>query len=205
MSVRARLRPKAQLTLPEEIRRTLHVSEGDEIEFAVQENGIVTVRGYVSVPSDQAWYFTREGQVGRRRAEREIAARSGTVHGSAEAMFAYLDSLGAADVLQRDRFASRALRDACQSAGGCSGGEAQGPRVVARDVDLGHFYGSTAIKEHGAKRLAQRDPEYHSTLLHRGTLIDPGVSVPSAACPVAWISPSKVALTIYYLALVPNL
>lgn len=55
---RARLRPKAQLTLPEEIRRALHVGEGDEVEFAVQPDGTVTVRGYVSVPADQLWRLT---------------------------------------------------------------------------------------------------------------------------------------------------
>lgn len=96
-SARARLRPKAQLTLPEEIRRALHV-EGDEVEFAVREDGVITVRGYVSVPSDQAWFFTPERQAGRRQAEEEIAAGSGTVHASAYAMFAHLDTLGAADV-----------------------------------------------------------------------------------------------------------
>ncbi len=97
-SARARLRPKAQLTLPEEIRRALHVSEGDEVEFAVREDGVITVRGYVSVPSDQVWYFTRERQADSVQADEEIAAGSGTVHASAEAMLAYLDALGAADV-----------------------------------------------------------------------------------------------------------
>jgi len=63
ISARARLRPKAQLTLPEEIRRALDVSEGDEIEFAVHENGMITVRGYVSVPADQAWYSPQSGEV----------------------------------------------------------------------------------------------------------------------------------------------
>jgi hypothetical protein len=57
-NARARLRQKAQLTLPDPIRQALHVSEGDEVEFAVHEDGVITVRGYVSVPSDQAWYFT---------------------------------------------------------------------------------------------------------------------------------------------------
>jgi len=60
-SARARLRQKAQLTLPDPIRQALHVSEGDEVEFAVQEDGVITVRGFVSVPSDQAWRF-RSGQ-----------------------------------------------------------------------------------------------------------------------------------------------
>ena len=60
-SARARLRQKAQLTLPDPIRQALHVSEGDEVEFAVHEDGVITVRGFVSVPSDQAWRF-RSGQ-----------------------------------------------------------------------------------------------------------------------------------------------
>jgi antitoxin PrlF len=96
-SARARLRPKAQLTLPEEIRRAMHVSEGDEIEFTVSTDGTITVRGYVSVPSDQAWFFTPEGLAGKRQADDEIAAGGGTVHESAEAMFVHLESLGAAD------------------------------------------------------------------------------------------------------------
>lgn len=60
-NARARLRQKAQLTLPGPIRQALYVSEGDEIEFAVHADGVITVRGYVSVPSDQAWHF-RSGQ-----------------------------------------------------------------------------------------------------------------------------------------------
>jgi antitoxin PrlF len=38
--------------------RALHIGEGDEVEFAVQEDGTVTIRGYVSIPTDQAWFFT---------------------------------------------------------------------------------------------------------------------------------------------------
>ena len=94
---RARVRPRAQLTLPEEIRRAMHLSEGDEIEFAIHTDGTITVRGYVSVPSDQAWFFTPEGLAGKQQADDEIAAGGGTVHGSAEAMFAHLGSLDAAD------------------------------------------------------------------------------------------------------------
>lgn len=93
-SARARLRPKAQLTLPDEIRRALHVSEGDEIEFAVDESGNITVRGYVSVPSDQAWFFTPDQLVAKHQAEEEITSGGGAVHASAKAMFAYLERSG---------------------------------------------------------------------------------------------------------------
>lgn len=75
----------------------MHIGEGDEIEFALHADGTVTVRGYVSVPSDQSWFFTPERLAGKQQADDEIAAGGGTVHGSAEAMFAHLGSLGAAD------------------------------------------------------------------------------------------------------------
>jgi AbrB family looped-hinge helix DNA binding protein len=46
VTARVKVRPKAQLTLPEEIRSALHIGEGDEVEFAVQQDWTVTVRGY---------------------------------------------------------------------------------------------------------------------------------------------------------------
>jgi len=96
VSARARLRPKSQLTLPEEVRQALRVNEGDEIEFRVEENGTVIVRGYTSVPTDHAWlYETRHG--GGRASRHVLAAWVATMHGSADAMFAHLDTLGAAD------------------------------------------------------------------------------------------------------------
>ncbi len=97
MTARVKVRPKAQLTLPEEIRRALHIGEGDEVEFAVQEGGTVTIRGYVSIPTDQIWFFTPEWLAGERADDEDIAARRGIVHESAEDMFAHLDTLGPTD------------------------------------------------------------------------------------------------------------
>jgi antitoxin PrlF len=95
VSARVKVRPKAQLTLPEEIRRALHISEGDEVEFAVHDDGTITVRGYVSIPTDQAWFFTPQWLAGEREADEEIAAGRGTAHESADDMFAHLDALAA--------------------------------------------------------------------------------------------------------------
>ena len=97
MRARVKIRPKAQLTLPEEIRRALHIAEGDEVEFAVHDDGTVTIRGYVSIPTDQAWFFTPEWLAGEREADEDIAVGRGTAHESAGDMFAHLDALGAAD------------------------------------------------------------------------------------------------------------
>jgi AbrB family looped-hinge helix DNA binding protein len=97
LSARVRVRAKAQLTLPEEIRRALHISEGDEIEFSLHDDGTITVRGYVSIPTDQAWFFTPEWLAGEREADEDIAAGRGMVHESGDEMFIHLDALGAAD------------------------------------------------------------------------------------------------------------
>ena len=72
---RARVRAKAQLTLPDDIRRALHISEGDEVEFSLHDDGTVTVRGFVSIPTDQAWFFTPEWLAGEQEADNEIARR----------------------------------------------------------------------------------------------------------------------------------
>jgi AbrB family looped-hinge helix DNA binding protein len=70
LRARVRVRAKGQLTLPEEICRTLHVGEGDEVEFAVHDDGTVSLRGYVSIPTDQAWFFTPEWLAGEREPTR---------------------------------------------------------------------------------------------------------------------------------------
>ena len=97
ISARVKVRAKAQLTLPEEIRRALHISEGDEVEFSVHDDGTITIRGFVSIPTDQAWFFTPEWLAGEREADDDIAAGRGTVHESAEDMFAHLDVRGSPD------------------------------------------------------------------------------------------------------------
>jgi len=100
---RARLRPNAQLTLPTEYRRALDVGEGVEIEFAAHDYGTITVRGYGSVPTDQAWHSTRERLIGRPQVDPGIGAGRAVVR-YAEGMLAYFDALGAAeDLWQRSR------------------------------------------------------------------------------------------------------
>ncbi|HUZ23919.1 MAG TPA: AbrB/MazE/SpoVT family DNA-binding domain-containing protein [Streptosporangiaceae bacterium] len=91
-TARAKVRPKSQLTLPEEVRKALHIAEGDEVEFAVHDDGTVTVRGFISVPTDQAWFFTPDWLAGEREADEQIASGRGRVLQSADEMFAHLDA-----------------------------------------------------------------------------------------------------------------
>lgn len=88
---RAQLRKKNQLTLPPEVRDALHLSEGDEVEFTVQSDGGVVLRGMTTIPTDQKWFWTEEWQAGERRASEEIAAGGLPVFDSIDDLFADLD------------------------------------------------------------------------------------------------------------------
>lgn len=89
LMARAVVRSRGQITLPREIREALHVEEGDDVAFEV-EDGQVTVRGLKSVPADQAWFWTKEWQEGEREAAEQAAAGEGSVFNDAGT---FLDSL----------------------------------------------------------------------------------------------------------------
>lgn len=88
---RAVMRRKNQVTLPREVAEALHIREGDEVEFAIAENGQVMLRGMTSVPADQAWFWDRDWQQGEREASEQIAAGLTEEFEDAEAMFDALE------------------------------------------------------------------------------------------------------------------
>ncbi|GAA3554387.1 hypothetical protein GCM10022419_038470 [Nonomuraea rosea] len=58
----------------------------------MHDDGSVTVRGFVSIPADQAWFWTAEWQAGEGQAAADIASGRSTFHRSAEDMFTHLES-----------------------------------------------------------------------------------------------------------------
>jgi antitoxin PrlF len=87
---RTMVRPKGQITLPTEVRKALHVEEGDDVAFIINDDGTVTLTGLKSIPADQAWFWTEEWQAGEREASLQLAGGAGTVYESADE---FLDSL----------------------------------------------------------------------------------------------------------------
>ncbi len=75
---RTRLRTKGQVTLPSEVRKLLSISEGEDLIFRVDENGRVIVERAISIPADQAWFWTERWQKMEREAQGDID--SGRVH-----------------------------------------------------------------------------------------------------------------------------
>ncbi|MFF8954307.1 AbrB/MazE/SpoVT family DNA-binding domain-containing protein [Streptomyces sp. NPDC014894] len=87
-----RLRDKGQLTLPARVREALGVSPGDELEFEVNDAGVVEIHGLRKIRSDQAWFWEKEWQDGERRAGEDIASGRTTVHEDEDAMFTHLNA-----------------------------------------------------------------------------------------------------------------
>jgi antitoxin PrlF len=94
-ATRAQLRKNSQLTLPAEVRKALHIEEGDEVEFSVSDTGEVMLRGMAMVPADQRWFWTEEWQAGEREASEQIARGEITTFDDVDAFFAHLKRLDA--------------------------------------------------------------------------------------------------------------
>jgi bifunctional DNA-binding transcriptional regulator/antitoxin component of YhaV-PrlF toxin-antitoxin module len=75
--------------LPREVRKALHIDEGDDVAFVVEDDQ-VTMRGVKSIPAAQAWFWTDEWQAGEREASAQLAAGEGAVFDDADT---FLDSL----------------------------------------------------------------------------------------------------------------
>ena len=76
------VRKKAQVTLPQSVRRSLNIEEGDFLEVGVKD-GEITLRVKKLVDKDQAWFWSRRWQEGEREAEADISA--GRVHSFSDA------------------------------------------------------------------------------------------------------------------------
>ncbi|WP_051342353.1 AbrB/MazE/SpoVT family DNA-binding domain-containing protein [Pseudonocardia spinosispora] len=88
---RVQLRRKGQLTVPPQVRRALHLAEGDEVEFTVHADGEVTLRGMTVIPTDQRWFWTEEWQAGEREASAEIARGNLAVYDDMAELFDDID------------------------------------------------------------------------------------------------------------------
>jgi AbrB family looped-hinge helix DNA binding protein len=85
-----RLRNKGQLTIPDAVRRAVHVDEGDYLAVTVRDGAIVLEPKTV-IDASQAWFWRQEWQAGEREASEDIASGRTRRFESDED---FLDSLG---------------------------------------------------------------------------------------------------------------
>jgi bifunctional DNA-binding transcriptional regulator/antitoxin component of YhaV-PrlF toxin-antitoxin module len=63
------------IALPPEVRKRLRLDEpGAQLQLTEREEGVFELRGYVPIPSDQAWFWTERWQQMEREADEDIAA-----------------------------------------------------------------------------------------------------------------------------------
>ena len=81
---------KHQVTLPKEIIKQARLSPGDPLEV-IYEGDTILLRPQIHVPRDQAYFWTKEWQVGEREADEDIRAGRVTKTKNLKELFRKLD------------------------------------------------------------------------------------------------------------------
>jgi antitoxin PrlF len=90
--VRATLRARGQLTLPEEIRVAARLEEGDLLDAEITADGIL-LRPQKLVDSTQSWFWASAWQAGEREADADRDAGRVETFESAGEFLAELESI----------------------------------------------------------------------------------------------------------------
>ncbi len=84
------IRGKGALTIPAEVRRAVHLEEGDLVEVEIVEEGIL-LRPRKVIDATQAWFWTRAWQDSIRRSVEQVEAGEGERFESGEEFLAALE------------------------------------------------------------------------------------------------------------------
>jgi antitoxin MazE len=67
----AEMRTRSQITLPASIVKQLDLKEGDKIELVV-EDGKIIITPVITVPKDQAWFWTEKWQKEEKEVDEQL-------------------------------------------------------------------------------------------------------------------------------------
>ncbi len=86
------IRAKGQVTIPEEVRRSARIVEGDLFEVEITEDGLL-LRPKRVIDGTQAWFWDAAWQAGEHEADEDLRAGRTTQFSSAEEMINELQGL----------------------------------------------------------------------------------------------------------------
>jgi bifunctional DNA-binding transcriptional regulator/antitoxin component of YhaV-PrlF toxin-antitoxin module len=87
-----KVRERGTITLPAAVRKAARLDRPDsQVEVRLREDGVIELIPVITIPADQAWYWTEEWQAGEREVDEEIARGEGRTFDSAEEMFDTLE------------------------------------------------------------------------------------------------------------------
>jgi len=84
------LRKKNIMTIPRDVAERMHLEEGDEF-IVTEEDGRIVLTPALSIPADQAWFWTPGWQARIAEAEADRVAGDSTVYNSEEEFLASLE------------------------------------------------------------------------------------------------------------------
>ena len=84
------IRGKGQITIPADIREAAYLEAGDPVEVVIVDEGIL-LRPRKVIDSTQAWFWSREWQLGEREAFADYSAGRSTIYETSEDFLASLD------------------------------------------------------------------------------------------------------------------
>jgi bifunctional DNA-binding transcriptional regulator/antitoxin component of YhaV-PrlF toxin-antitoxin module len=83
---------RGTVALPADLRRRLHLDQADaQIKLIEREDGRIELIPVVSVPADQAWFWTDRWQAMEREADADLAAGRVVIVDGADELIAHLD------------------------------------------------------------------------------------------------------------------
>jgi bifunctional DNA-binding transcriptional regulator/antitoxin component of YhaV-PrlF toxin-antitoxin module len=66
------VRTRNQITIPREYTEYVNVGEGEELRYEITDDGALILRPVITVPKDQAWFWTDKWQTEEREVDEEI-------------------------------------------------------------------------------------------------------------------------------------
>ena len=66
------IRNRNQITIPREYADYVGISEGEELKYDITDDGALILRPVITVPKDQAWFWTEKWQAEEREVDEEI-------------------------------------------------------------------------------------------------------------------------------------
>ncbi|EGW37797.1 AbrB/MazE/SpoVT family DNA-binding domain-containing protein [Desulfosporosinus sp. OT] len=66
------IRNRNQITIPREYAEYVGIGEGEELKYEISDDGALILRPVITVPKDQAWFWTKKWQAEEREVDEEI-------------------------------------------------------------------------------------------------------------------------------------
>ena len=88
------LQSRGLIALPADVRARHGLDEpGAQVEVVERPDGVIELHPHVSVPAEQAWFWTDRWQAMERKVDEHVSRGEVTVHESTDAFLAFLSAL----------------------------------------------------------------------------------------------------------------